>query len=144
MLLLAGIIMVATLVISRKAKNVIKTSVDLGKSNSNEEEKFKPSLFCRYAAVKFLMAKGFNLIYSVIPGRTKENVELRFDQTPFKKESAVLGVNAPSFDLVRASVTLMLSAILISMGTNLKLPLSTTYVTFYGIYGSFVSRWCLG
>lgn len=134
LLVLAGLIMVVTLAISSKAKNVIKTSVDLGSQSDIEEEKFSPSFFS--SSLVRSISKGFNKMISILPVNIKQDISSRFDHEPFIKEQRELGKDAPAFDMVRASVTLLVAAILISIGTNLKLPLSTTYVTFMVFMGA--------
>ncbi len=134
LLVLAGLIMVATLSISRKARNVIKTSVDLGSQVDIEEEKFSPSLFS--SGLVRGISKFFNTIVKVIPTGIRKNIVSRFDQTHFNVSIKNTDKDAPSFDLVRAAVTLMVASVLITIGTNFKLPLSTTYVTFMVFMGA--------
>jgi hypothetical protein len=75
----------------------------------------------------------------VIPNKMKLAIDSRFDQSAFIEVQHAKREDAPSFDMIRASVTLIVASILISMGTTLKLPLSTTYVTFMVSNGYFIS-----
>ena len=134
LLVLAGLIMVITLAVSSKARNVIKTSVDLGSQTDIEEEKFSPSFFS--SGLVRAISKTFSSVYTLLPQNIRDNISSRFDQKHFVKKQKNQGKDAPAFDLIRASVTLMVAAILISIGTNFKLPLSTTYVTFMVFMGA--------
>jgi Na+/phosphate symporter len=82
------------------------------------------------------IARNFN---SIIPLYLQEKIDKRFDQSEYKKKQATLGIEAPHFDLVRASVNLVVSSALIASATSLKLPLSTTYVTFMVAMGTSLS-----
>ncbi len=134
LLLLAGVIMAATLYFSKKAKTVIKTSVDLGRQYEGAEK------FTSYAVSRSLVrnfGKFVTQIDRITPVAVSQAVARQFDQSPFVAEQAKLGrKKAPSFDMVRASSTLVVASILISLGTTLKLPLSTTYVTFMVFMGA--------
>jgi hypothetical protein len=135
LLVIAGLIMVATLWLSKKARNVIKTSLDLSRQTEGVE-RFGSSLFARTLVRSVNSAtKGINIL---IPKQIKVFIFKRFDQTPYinetKKEE-----NAPVFDLIRASVNLVVASILIAFATSLKLPLSTTYVTFMVAMGTSLS-----
>ena len=126
-LLLAGIIMVIALVKSKKAQNVMKTSLDLSRQDEGDE------MFGSSAMARSLVRHTTNTssgITAVLSSRVRKWIDSRFN-----KEEAILEKDA-SFDLVRASVNLMLAGLLIAMGTSLKLPLSTTYVTFMVAMGS--------
>ena len=133
LLLLAGIVMVATLWFSAKARSVIKTSLDLGRQNDGYER------FTSYAASRSLVrtfSKVATSINNALPDNLKQGVIKRFDERPFIKKQAHLGFEAPAFDMIRAATTLVVASILISIGTALKLPLSTTYVTFMVFMGT--------
>ena len=133
LLLLAGIIMAITLYASKKARSVIKTSLDLGRQYEGSE-RFASFAVSRSLVRKFgKMAKTIN---NVLPEKAKLAVENQFDQKPFITKQKNLGKEAPEFDLIRAAVTLVVASILITVGTNLKLPLSTTYVTFMVFMGT--------
>ncbi len=133
LLLLAGIIMVITLYTSKKAKSVVKTSLDLGRQDEGYE-RFSSFLLSRKIVRNFATAATF--INNRLPQKWTDAVNRQFDYRPFTKRQAQLGKNAPSFDMIRASVTLVVSSILIAIGTNLQLPLSTTYVTFMVFMGT--------
>ncbi|MBT8229956.1 MAG: inorganic phosphate transporter [Bacteroidia bacterium] len=133
LLLLAGIIMVITLYTSRKAKSVIKTSLDLGRQDEGYE-RFSSFVVSRRLVRNFgKMAVAVN---NFMPRRIRNSIDHQFDQTPFTIRKQALGKEAPQFDMIRASVTLVVASILIAIGTNLKLPLSTTYVTFMVFMGT--------
>jgi phosphate/sulfate permease len=133
LLVLSGLVMVITLYTSRKARSVIKTSLDLGRQDSGYE-RFPSSMLSRSIVRNFMgMAQWVD---QKLPGRLKRNIAMRFDQKPFAEMQSKLGTEAPVFDLIRASVTLVVSSSLIAFGTALKLPLSTTYVTFMVFMGA--------
>jgi hypothetical protein len=130
-LLIAGLIMVITLWLSKKAKSVVKT--ELGLSNQDQiDERFDSSFLARSIvrqAVK--MNKAFQ---KLLPKSFSRRIEKRFDPSHYK---TYLKQNpGVSFDLLRASVNLVVASILIAFATSLKLPLSTTYVTFMVAMGS--------
>jgi len=126
-LLLAGIIMVMAMFTSKKAQNVVKTSVNLCRQDESDEM-FGSSSMAR------MMVRTSQNITSAIRQFVPESAQ-RWVGSRFRKEEAILKEGA-AFDEVRASVNLVLSALLIIMGTTLKLPLSTTYVTFMVAMGS--------
>ena len=123
----AGAIMVIALVTSKKAKNVIKTSVDLSRQDEGDEM-FGSSGVAR-SIVRTAMNVGQN-IAKTIPDSAKTWADKRFCKDVMIME------NGAAFDLVRASVNLVLAGLLIALGTSLKLPLSTTYVTFMVAMGT--------
>jgi phosphate/sulfate permease len=133
LLLVAGIIMVITLYTSKKARSVVKTSLDLGRQDEGYE-RFSSFLLSRTIVRNF--ASVANLINDRLPDGLKKSVTRQFDQTAFHKQQVALGEEAPAFDMIRASVTLVVASILIAIGTSLKLPLSTTYVTFMVFMGT--------
>ena len=129
-LVLAGIIMAIALFKSKKARNVTKTELDLARQGEGDE------LFGSSALARSLVRNTTNIsnnMSSVVPLPLKKWINTRFN-----KEEVILEKDA-SFDLVRASVNLMLAGLLIAFGTSLKLPLSTTYVTFMVAMGSSLS-----
>jgi phosphate/sulfate permease len=133
LLLLAGLIMVITLITSKKARSVVKTSLDLGRQDTGSER------FASYYVSRALVRNfsGFaTRVNKALPESMKKGVNKSFDDTPFTKKHEHLGAEAPSFDMIRASVTLVVASILIAIGTSLKLPLSTTYVTFMVFMGT--------
>jgi len=123
----AGAIMVIALVTSKKAKNVIKTSVDLSRQDEGDEM-FGSSGVAR-SIVRNTMNAG-QAIAKFIPEGVKTWADKRFCKDVMVME------NGAAFDLVRASVNLVLAGLLIALGTSLKLPLSTTYVTFMVAMGT--------
>ncbi len=133
LLLLAGIIMVITLTTSKKARSVVQTSLDLGRQDEGSE-RFRSFLVSRRIVRNFShLAIRLN---EKMPRGWRRSVLKQFDQTPFTRKQVHLGKEAPSFDMIRAAVTLVVASILIAIGTNLKLPLSTTYVTFMVFMGT--------
>ncbi len=133
LLLLAGLIMVITLYTSRKAKSVVKTSLDLGRQDEGQE-RFSSFVLSRRIVRNF--ASAATAINNALPEKWTQAVKRQFDQSPFTKRQREQGKEAPVFDMIRASVTLVVASILIAIGTNLKLPLSTTYVTFMVFMGT--------
>ena len=123
----AGAIMVYALCTSKKAHAVIKTSVDLSRQDEGEEN-FGSTPMAR-TLVRFSMTLA-NGTSRIMPESTKQWINSRF-----RKNEAIIADGA-AFDLVRASVNLVLAGLLIALGTSLKLPLSTTYVTFMVAMGS--------
>jgi len=130
LLLVAGLIMVAALVFSKKARAVTQTELNLSRQDEGKE-RFESSVLARHLvrnAVTF--SKIFNV---VLPRRMSVSLEKRFKQKVFEKRRKKEGL---SFDLIRASVNLVVASILVAIGTSLKLPLSTTYVTFMVAMGT--------
>lgn len=133
-LTLAGLIMVLTLWLSKKARRVIKTSLDLSRQDDGAE-RFGSTLMGR--TIVRASAKTGESIKTILPAKFLKKIEQSFDQRPFnEKVNALKKEDVPSFDLVRAAVTLVVASILISLGTSLHLPLSTTYVTFMVAMGT--------
>ena len=120
-LVAAGCVMVYALWTSKKAHNVIQTEVSLARQDEGEEGFGSTPIARRLVRYSMNLANG---ISKITPESTK-----RWLDTRFRKEELTLEDGA-AFDLVRASVNLVLSSLLIALGTSLKLPLSTTYVTF--------------
>ena len=133
LLLLAGVIMVITLYTSKKAKSVVKTSLDLGRQDEGYE-RFSSFMLSRSIVRNFATMATF--VNDKLPRNLRNSVNRQFDQTHFTRKQVNLGTEAPSFDMIRASVTLVIASILIAIGTSLKLPLSTTYVTFMVFMGT--------
>ena len=132
LLLLAGAIMVITLWTSSKAQNVIKTGIDLSRQGEGHE-KFQPNPLSR-VVVRFAMFINKGISY-VVPEKTLAFVDSKF-QKPIISLPKDKTYELPAFDLVRASVNLIVAGILISIATSMKLPLSTTYVTFMVAMGT--------
>jgi len=132
LLLVSGLVMVLTLWFSTKAKNVVKTSLDLS-SQEETKERFQPNFLSR-GFVR--LAVGMSQMSSyILPKSWQEKVEKQFEK-PVVTLPRDKTYELPAFDLVRAAVNLMVAAVLISLATSLKLPLSTTYVTFMVAMGS--------
>lgn len=128
LLLIAGVIMVIALVTSKKAHNVIKTSVSLSSQNDTDEI-FGTNPLARSLIRSF---HGFSKkFYNATPKKITQWKESRFNS-----EQIILEKEDAAFDLIRAAINLMLASSLIALGTSLKLPLSTTYVTFMVAMGT--------
>ena len=132
LLLLAGLIMVLTLWFSSKAKAVVKTSIDLSRQD-DIKERFEPNFLSRN--IVRLSIGLSNSINNILGDTVIKNIDRKFQKPllAFKKDKYQ---DLPAFDLVRASVNLMVAAVLISIATSMKLPLSTTYVTFMVAMGT--------
>ena len=123
----SGAVMVIALATSKKAHNVIKTSVDLSRQDEGEENFGSTPIARTLVRFSLTLANG---ISKITPEGTKRWIDNRF-----RKDEAIIADGA-AFDMVRASVNLVLAGLLIALGTSLKLPLSTTYVTFMVAMGS--------
>lgn len=126
-LAVAGVIMIVALATSKKAQNVVKTEVGLGRQDESDEM-FGSSQAARTIVRSAQAAK--TAVSSITPRWLRRAIRRRFDT-----ENADMPGGA-SFDMVRASVNLVLASVLIVIGTNYKLPLSTTYVTFMVAMGT--------
>jgi phosphate/sulfate permease len=132
LLLIAGLVMVLTLWFSKKAKQVLKTSIDLS-SQASVKERFEPNWISRgLVRISILLSKYHR---TLIPSSIQNKVEKQFAK-PVIKMAKGREHELPAFDMVRAAVNLMVASILISVATSMKLPLSTTYVTFMVAMGS--------
>ena len=126
-LILAGVLMVLALVFSKKAHNVVKTSVDLSRQDEGDE------MFGSSAVARVLVrtsTRMANNVVSIVPQSARRWIDSRFNP-----DEAFLPQGA-AFDHIRAAVNLVLAGLLVALGTSLKLPLSTTYVTFMVAMGS--------
>lgn len=123
----SGLVMVIALAISKKAHSVVKTSLDLARQSEGNES-FGTSPVARMLVRTCNNASS--TLLSVVPSRVKDWIDSRFNNDEIILEDRA------SFDLVRASVNVVLSGLLIALGTSLKLPLSTTYVAFMVAMGS--------
>lgn len=123
----SGIVMVIALMTSKKAHNVVKTSLDLSRQ-SDGDENFGTSPVAR--VLVRTCTNAAMVISSIVPTPVKTWIDKRFDS------SQIIIEDKASFDLVRAAVNVVLSGLLIAVGTSLKLPLSTTYVTFIVAMGT--------
>lgn len=122
----AGAVMVFALCTSKKAKKVLQTSINLSSKSNDENDMFGSSPLARN-----IVRVTTNMVTAVsrkMPQNVKDWINKRF--TPVEEREDV------AFDLVRASVNLVLAGLLIAVGTSMKLPLSTTYVTFMVGMGS--------
>lgn len=129
LLLLAGIVMILTLWFSEKARRVVKTSVDLSRQEE-VKERFRPNWLSQNL-VRGAISLNRGVSY-LLPDRSLATISRRF--SPIK--SLVEAKDTPAFDMVRAAVNLVVASVLISIATGMKLPLSTTYVTFMVAMGT--------
>ena len=126
-LLIAGFVMIIAMATSKKAQNVIKTSVDLSRQDEGDE------MFGSSSAARVIVRNCQNAdswLNHFLPQGMKNWINSRFNKNDVELEESA------AFDVVRAAVNLVLASMLITIGTNLKLPLSTTYVTFMVAMGS--------
>ncbi len=126
-LLGAGVVMVLSLTFSKKAQNVVKTSVDLSRQEEGDE------MFGSSGVARTLVRSTTRMASSVssfVPQSVAKWIDKRFNTDEAQIETGA------AFDLVRASVNLVLAGLLVALGTSYKLPLSTTYVTFMVAMGS--------
>ena len=130
MLLVAGLVMIVTLVFSRKARSVVATSVDLSRQNEGAE-RFDSSFAARIL-VRSTIRFG-QKFQKIIPAPAAQKIQSRFVPVSIELPD---DPDQPAFDKIRASVNLVVASILIAIGTSLKLPLSTTYVTFMVAMGT--------
>ncbi|MGA0042805.1 MAG: inorganic phosphate transporter [Flavobacteriaceae bacterium] len=132
LLFISGGVMVATLLLSKKAKTVTETEISLSRQGETHE-KFEPNLLSRS------LVKGLSQLSEyfspVVPKYVKDKINKRFEtsEVVMSKDQSL---EAPAFDMIRACVNLMVAGILIALATSMKLPLSTTYVTFMVAMGS--------
>ena len=131
-LVFAGLIMVATLWLSSKARNVVKTSLDLS-SQEDIKEKFEPHFLSRFLVKSSLMISQYTA--TVLPNSLVQRIDRQFEK-PVIDLPKGRKHELPAFDMVRAAVNLMVASVLISIATSMKLPLSTTYVTFMVAMGT--------
>ncbi|MFD2892567.1 anion permease [Flavobacterium chuncheonense] len=129
LLIIAGGIMVATLWFSKKSMNVLETEQNLSRQ-SEGSEKYSSNVFSRLI-VRGAMYLGHGVSF-LMPKQLQEKIDKRFEAIEYKGKRS----EQPMFDMVRASVNLVVAAVLISIATSMKLPLSTTYVTFMVAMGS--------
>lgn len=128
-LIISGLIMVCTLWFSQKAQRVVQTAINLSASERSEKEQFGSTVGARVLVRSGL---GINrIINQILPRSVLNSIDNHFEKPRLKKGEVPL-----PFDQVRASVNLVLASILIATATSMKLPLSTTYVTFMVAMGS--------
>ena len=131
MLLIAGIVMAATLWLSSKAKKVTETEVNLSHQHEGEE-RFKPTAVSRsIVKTSILLGNFFSLI---VPDAISRKYKLSFEKNKISQATIIHEYKA--FDLVRASANLIIASVLIAWATSMKLPLSTTYVSFMVAMGT--------
>ena len=130
-LFVSGTIMIITLWFSSKAKKVVKTSLDLS-NQYGTRERFKPNFLSRILVRIFINLN--EIIKNAIPEKTQLLLNNSFKQ--IKPKGNINASNIPEFDKLRASINLVVASVLISFATSLKLPLSTTYVTFMVAMGT--------
>lgn len=135
LLLIAGAIMVITLCVSRKARTVTETEVSLGRQEEGME-RFGSSVFSRN--IVRMSHTFFSSLKRYIPIPLRRTISDRLNPGAYRITPLIDG-KAPSFDLLRASVNLIVASAVVSFATSLKLPLSTTYVTFMVAMGTSLS-----
>ncbi len=126
-LVVAGVVMVLSLIFSKKAQNVVKTSVDLSRQDEGDEMFGSSAVARTIVRTSSKMASG---IVNIVPAPIGKWIDSRFNS------DAMLLPEGAAFDQIRASVNLVLAGLLVALGTSLKLPLSTTYVTFMVAMGT--------
>ena len=132
LLILAGAIMVVTLAFSKKARTVADTSIDLSRQRDGLE-RFQPNILSKMIVRgSTKLVNGFS---AILPSAFQAKISNSF-QTPAIEISEVKAKELPAFDMIRASINLAVAGILISIATSMKLPLSTTYVTFMVAMGT--------
>jgi phosphate/sulfate permease len=128
-LALAGVVMVFTLWTSKKARTVIETEQNLSRQGDGNEKYDANPLSRNLVRAMIYVGNGLSFI---VPKSLQAKLDAQFVQPEFKGKRE----SQPMFDVVRASVNLVVASVLISIGTSMKLPLSTTYVTFMVAMGS--------
>lgn len=135
LLLCAGVIMIATLWISKKARTVTETQVNLSRQDEGAE---RFGSFPLSRAIVGMFTALYDRLNEIIPPSLKSRISKRLDPSRNRDAAAVRG-KEPAFDLLRASVNLIVASAVVSYGTSMQLPLSTTYVTFMVAMGSSLS-----
>ncbi|WP_375242674.1 anion permease [Lacinutrix sp.] len=138
LLFISGAIMVLTLWFSKKAKTVAETEISLS-SQGDTHEKFEPNMLSRgIVRGTTVLSDYFSVL---VPKSTQERIGKSFEKPSSKALTKSQSKDLPAFDMIRASVNLMVAGVLIAIATSMKLPLSTTYVTFMVAMGtSFADR----
>ncbi len=131
LLFLSGMVMVATLWLSKKARHVADTEINLSREGESKE-RFQPNVLSRGIVRLTILISQISLLF---PKSIRKKVDARFEK-PVIHLSREKSYALPAFDMVRAAVNLMVAGILISIATSYKLPLSTTYVTFMVAMGT--------
>jgi len=133
-MLIAGTVMVVTLWTSKKARTVTETEISLGQQDEGME-RFESVWLSR--RIVNLFDSLFSSVRDLTPAGIRNAISGRI--TPMTETTHVSVKEKPSFDLIRASVNLMVASAVVSFATSMKLPLSTTYVTFMVAMGSSFS-----
>ena len=128
----AGIIMVLTLWFSKKSRSVAETEINLGRQGEGNE-KFEPNMLSR-VLVKSSTQMAY-LVNYILPDSLQQKIDKRFEKPVIDLPKDKI-YELPAFDMIRASINLMVAGILISIATSRQLPLSTTYVTFMVAMGT--------
>ena len=132
-LMCAGILMTITLWTNAKSRKVTETEVSLGRQDEGDE-KFKPNFLSRFLVGSAMwVGRG---VERIVPDRINQILLVRFKKENLDQENLKRDPDKPSFDLIRASINLIVSSALIAYGTSQKLPLSTTFVTFMVAMGT--------
>jgi hypothetical protein len=126
--------MVVTLWLSKKARTVTETEISLGHQDETTE-RFESIWLSR--TIVSMVDSFFKTVTSAVPHNMRRTIRGRMD--PHKVQRVAFQGPKPSFDLVRASVNLMVASAVVSFATSMKLPLSTTYVTFMVAMGTSFS-----
>ncbi len=134
MLLIAGIVMVITLWVSKKARSVTETEISLGQQ-TEDEERFDSVMLSR--GIVRVVIRFSDFMKKIIPNSILNGLSNRFDTSKYVGDTD--SDNRPSFDLLRAAVNMMVASVVISYATSQKLPLSTTYVMFMVAMGTAFS-----
>ncbi len=132
LLFIAGTIMVLTLWFSKKAKTVAETELSLSRQGATHE-KFQPNALSR------AVVKGSSTLSKYLGAIVPQSLQKKIGDSFYKPEVLLnkdQSIDAPAFDMIRASVNLMVAGVLIAIATSMKLPLSTTYVTFMVAMGT--------
>lgn len=131
-LFISGMVMVATLWFSKKARHVADTEINLAREGE-AKERFEANFLSRSLVQFSMMVSTYTR--TVIPASVRARIDKRFEKPVIKLSQGKVH-ELPAFDMVRAAVNLMVAGILISIATSYKLPLSTTYVTFMVAMGT--------
>ncbi len=133
LLFISGAIMVLTLWLSKKARYVAETEINLAREGASQE-RFEPNFLSR-SIVRFAVSSN-EIFNSLLPIGAKNYMEKRFEKKGIEEFPKERQADIPAFDMVRAATNLVVAGILISVATSMKLPLSTTYVTFMVAMGT--------
>lgn len=131
-LVVAGLVMILTLWFSKKARYVTQTEINLSREGE-AKERFEPNFLSRNLVRFSMMISKYTA--TVLPNSLQEKIEKQFEKPVIELPKGKTH-ELPAFDMVRAAVNLMVASVLISIATSMKLPLSTTYVTFMVAMGT--------